>query len=157
MAVQIRDSGGVLRTLAGLKIRDGSGTIRTLANVKIRDAGGVLRTVYTAGGGGGTSVWIDPPSTSTRSTTQHFHLADFTVGHSGGVAPSSYVWGVLAGVGSIYSGQGTATGRLRVEDPDGTGIHCDFYCDVTISGTVYRAYCSMDHTFFDGFIGGGSP
>ena len=144
MGVKVRDSGGTLRTLAGIKVRDGGGTLRTIANMKIRDSGGTLRTVYTSGGGGGTSIWIDPPYSDTSSSTMTYHAADFTVGYSGGVVPTSYAWSVVSGTGTILSCAATATARLRCT----TGI-AYFKCDVVISGTTYTAYVTMTHTFED--------
>jgi hypothetical protein len=153
VGLKIRDAGGTLRTIVGLKIRDAGGTLRTIADLKVRDAGGTLRTVFTSGGGGGTSVWIDPPSSDTASTTETYHAEDFTVGYSGGVAPTSYAWGVVSSSGgsaSVLSGATTATARLRLSDSDGGGATAEFYCDVTISGVVYRAFCSMAHTYYPG-------
>jgi hypothetical protein len=144
MAVKIRDATATLRTLA-LKMRDAGSTQRTIVGAKMRDASNTQRTIFAAGGGG-TSIWVNPPSTDTASAAQASHLADFTIGFSGGLAPTSYAWGVLDGPGFVYSGINAQTARLMVSD-DGSGSIANFYCDVTISGTVYRAFCQMTHLY----------
>lgn len=50
--LQLRDSGGTLRTITTLQMRDAGGTLRTIASLYVRDSGGTLRQVFSAAGGG---------------------------------------------------------------------------------------------------------
>lgn len=146
MARKVRDSGGVVRTITGFKVRDAGNVLRNLVGEKVRDAGNVLRDVFAAGAG--VSVWISPSSTGTGSSVSSSDVSDFTVGYSGGTAPTAYAWvieSVKGGTAYIVSGAAAATARISVDAPDpGTVVEARIRCDITI-GTVYPAWCTKSH------------
>lgn len=106
---------------------------------------------YGKSGASPVTVSIAPnPSTNAGATNSFTQNATVTV--TGGAA-TSYSWGVASainGSGTVVSGGSTATASLRVTDNakgDGEGASVTFYCDVTVGGVVYRAYCDWTYTW----------
>lgn len=92
----------------------------------------------------GVTVGITPPLRSTESFAPS-SSGTFTATASGGT-PSSYLWGVFSGPGTVISQSG-ASATLRITDSFAIGAEATFFCDITIAGVVYRAYCNMHHFY----------
>jgi hypothetical protein len=95
--IRVRDASGTLRTLTQIRARDASNTLRTITRIRVRDDGNVLRTVYDTSGGTAFAATANPTSVVGRtagagSTT----TGSTTVTASGGTAPYTYAWALIA-------------------------------------------------------------
>jgi hypothetical protein len=100
--IRIRDSGNTLRTIDGtgstrIRMRDAGNTLRTITRIRMRDASNVLRTVYDTSGGTAFAASASPTfafgSTSGSGSATTYAT---TVTASGGTAPYTYAWSLIA-------------------------------------------------------------
>lgn len=107
--VRVRDSSGVLRTVAQIRMRDEGNILRTIQRIRMRDSGNVLRTVWqffaasipssvsTTNTGAASSGTVTTPSQAVTVT--------------GGTSPYTYAWEFVSGSAaiSITSPTGSST------------------------------------------------
>lgn len=139
MTLSIRDN-GAWKT-ATPQVRD-NGTWKPAA-VYVRD-NGTWKLVHSP-----VTLSISPTSRTDTGTLSLHTFASFTVSVSGGT-PTSYTWGFLNdlnGSWTVQSGQGTATAAPKVAEAiDASPYTADFYCDVVVDGTTYRATAPCSYT-----------
>lgn len=124
--------GGNLRTITSLTVKQ-AGVLRSIRTVKVMD-GGVLRTVATFADP--LTVEASPASVSGTQASASAILVNTdltTATPSGGLAPFSYSWAKVSGVGVANSpamastnfgatiSPGTQTGIFRITVTDSTG------------------------------------
>lgn len=94
------------------------------------------------------TITINPQYGYTSSSTSYYGQAGYTVSVSGGT-PTSFSWGLHSGDGQVASGANSAMAVLGAWAYDywapGTA---EFYCDVVVNGSTYRAYCSHTHSLY---------
>lgn len=87
----------------------------------------------------GPQVYISPDSVfDNHAGVPHYAEAAFNLVSLIG-APTAYVWSVVAGTGTIQSGQGTATATIR------TAGACIIRCTATIGGGGYNPEASLTY------------
>lgn len=102
MSIQIRDGGGILRAVSGLRIRDAAGIIRTINTGSIRDAAGIIRTFFT-------SMMATINYTVAAGTEYGVNAATVTtsppsiISITGGTAPHTYAWSYVSGETGIVA------------------------------------------------------
>lgn len=91
--IRVRDNGGTLRTVARIRVRDETGALRTVQRVRMRDTSNTLRTVFQY-----FQVSISPSTISQSGTTSTITTSTYAVvTATGGTAPLSYLWSLVAG------------------------------------------------------------
>ena len=149
--IRLRDSGGVLRTIARIRMRDAGGVLRAVQQVRMRDSGGVLRTVFVYLSLSLDATYIsevDSGAAASGTTTS----AAVTGTPVGGTAPFSYAWTRISGDAQITAGSPAAAAttfsaacfdgimysaifRLTVTDANGATASRDVQVDLTWADT----------------------
>lgn len=91
MALIIRDSTNIARTITGLVIRDGTNTPRTISELWVRDTTNTPRKVYSTGTPL-SAVASDPSVFGYDSGSGTATTYSTTITPSGGTAPFTYAW-----------------------------------------------------------------
>jgi hypothetical protein len=95
--IRLRDASNTLRTLTQIRARDAGGTLRTITRIRVRDASNVLRTVYDTSGGTAFAATANPTSVTGRTSgSGSTTTSSTTVTASGGTAPYTYSWSLIA-------------------------------------------------------------
>lgn len=115
--------------------------------------------VFPGGGAvqAGAQVYISPPVVYDNHVgAPAYAEAAFTLVSLVGT-PSAYTWSIIAGTGTVQSGQGTATATIR------TSGACIIRCTATIGGGDYNPQASLTYEPGEvegghgGIEGGGAP
>jgi hypothetical protein len=153
MGIKIKDAGGVLQTAASLKVMDGA-TLRTIRTVKVMDATATLRLVASLAPA--MTASITPPYETAYGYSPG--VATVTSGSvvaapTGGLAPYTYAWTRLSGVGTINS-PALATSSFSASVAESETDSGEFQVTVTDSaGQTATATANVDFT--NTYTGGG--
>lgn len=144
--LRVNDTDGSSRTVSAVRVRDTDGTDRVLQFIRVLDADGVTsREVFTASGGPAPSGAVITPPYRTYSGKGYNRSATFTASSTDGT-PTSFLWGVLDGNGTVAANGTTATATLQVYVDQGDTQTAVFFCDMVVAGVTSRATCQLTYT-----------
>lgn len=150
----IRDGSNVLREIAELVIRDGGNVARTISELWVRDTGNVPRLVFNPSGSATLRVDVLPPFTSGFTHgTGVVTTGPVTATGSGGTAPYTYAWTLLAH--SAFTPPTADTPAVAVTSFTQTGIapstaeDASWKCTVTDDNGNTADSDPVDTTFVD--------
>jgi hypothetical protein len=132
--LRIRDAGGTMRTIVGVKLRDADNVLRTIKRIRVRHAAGVPVIVFGPLQATVNPAFVSGSFTGSSPATSNITTGSATVSVTGGASPFTYAWALYGSspyTWAIGSAAAATTNFTANSVESGVYTEADFQVTVT--------------------------